>query len=300
LFLKKNNFLIGISIDGTEEIHDCYRLDRGGKPTFHKVIQGLKLLQKYEIEYNVLVCVTKESSKKPLEIYRFFKEMGVRFIQFIPIVERRADSQTIDLGLRHATPSSLCDTLQPHKLSPWSVDSEEYGEFLIRVFDEWIRKDVGEVHVMNFEWALSSWVGLPASVCIFSERCGNALVMEHNGDVFSCDHYVYPTHRLGNIVSDSLESIVNLESQIEFGENKKNGLPLDCLECEFLFACHGECPKHRFLEDSNGELGLNYLCRGYKRYFAHINPYMKVLSKFIQEGIPCYKIMDLLAQGSKK
>lgn len=189
-FLRDHRFMVGLSLDGPEFIHDRYRVDRGKKPTFQKVMRALTLLQEFAVEYNVLACVTRESSQHPLEVYRFFKEQGFRFIQFIPIVERTPDSIAEVLGLRHAAPSSPKQEGEQREVTPWTVEPEAYGDFLIRIFDEWVRHDVGTVHIMNFEWALTSWLGLPATVCIFSDRCGRAVVMEHNGDLYSCDHYV--------------------------------------------------------------------------------------------------------------
>jgi uncharacterized protein len=205
-FLSENNFLVGLSLDGPEEIHNKFRVDRGGKPTFHKVLASLHNLQEYNIQYNVLTCVTNESSNYPLEIYHFFKNEGVEYIQFIPIVERAANEQAKELGLRHATPNSMME--EEVQLAPWTVNPEKYGDFLIKIFDEWVRNDVGRVNVMNFESALVAWMGLPATVCIFSETCGRAAIIEHNGDVYSCDHYMYPDYKLGNIQTQTFKEMI--------------------------------------------------------------------------------------------
>jgi uncharacterized protein len=268
-FLAMHNFLVGLSLDGPEQIHDQYRIDRGGKPTFELVMRGLSLLKKHQVEFNVLTCVTRDSAYKPLEIYRFFKEQGIQFIQFIPIVER----DSLRIG-----------ELQP-AVTPWTVESETYGEFLIQIFNEWVRQDVGDTFIMNFEWALAAWTGIPSSICIFSEECGTALAMEHNGDLFSCDHYVDPQFQLGNI-KDGLVNIVNQPLQAAFGKSKRDSLPSLCTNCEFLFACHGECPKNRFLVSEQDEPGLNYLCASYKKFFKYINPYMNVMKQLLQAGLP--------------
>ncbi|WP_338452693.1 anaerobic sulfatase maturase [Niallia oryzisoli] len=291
-FLAENNFLVGLSLDGPEQIHDNYRVDRGGKPTFHRVLKTLRNLQKYNISYNVLTCVTKESSQYPLEIYQFLKNEGVKFIQFIPIVERMADEQATALGLRHATPYSINE--EGVHLAPWTVNSEKYGDFLITIFDEWVRHDVGEVTVMNFESSLVAWMGLPATVCIFAETCGKAAIIEHNGDVYSCDHFMYPDYKLGNVQSQTFQEMIDSIQQYEFGQAKKNSLPKYCQTCEVKFACNGECPKHRFLTTPDGEAGLNYLCAGYKKYFTHIHRYMKAMVQLLEHGLPASKIADLI------
>jgi uncharacterized protein len=271
-FLATHHFLVGLSLDGPEPIHDQYRIDRGGKPTFEFVMRGLSLLKKHQVDFNVLACVTRESAYKPLEIYHFFKEQGIEYIQFIPIVER-------DWGVP-----------QP-AVTAWTVESKMYGEFLIQIFNEWVRKDVGEVFVMNFEWALAAWAGIPSPICIFAEECGSALVMEHNGSLFSCDHYVKPEFQLGNI-NDGLIHLVNQPLQQAFGKNKRVTLPSVCQNCEVRFACHGECPKNRFLVSEQNEPGLNYLCESYKKYFKHIHPYMNGMNQLLQAGLPASFIKE--------
>jgi uncharacterized protein len=293
-FLAENDFLVGLSLDGPEEIHDNYRVDRGGQPTFHRVLKTLHNLQKYNVSYNVLTCVTKESSTKALEIYRFLKKEGVQFIQFIPIVERLADKQAQALGLRHATPASIHG--EDVHLAPWTVEPEKYGDFLITVFDEWVREDIGTVNVMNFESSLVSWMGLPATVCIFAETCGKAAIIEHNGDVYSCDHFMYPDYKLGNIQTDTFKEMMDSIQQHQFGQAKKTTLPAYCQSCEVKFACNGECPKHRFLTTPDGEAGLNYLCAGYKKYFTHIHRYMKAMVQLLENGMPASAIKDVIKQ----
>lgn len=290
-FLSKNNFLVGLSIDGPETVHDRYRLDKTGRSTHAMVLNSLKMMQKYGVETNVLVTVNRESSRHPLEVYRFFKELGVRFIQFIPIVEREADSEADNLGISLAAPPSLTQEAQTATVTHWSVTPQEYGEFLTRIFKEWVRNDVGNIFVMNFEWTLGAWAGMPAGVCYLSPRCGLNLIIEHNGDIFSCDHFVYSAYRLGNILEDDLRETVFSERQIAFGAAKETGLPQYCRDCEVLFSCRGGCPKHRFARSPHGEPGCNYLCSGFKRFYHYVDPYMKHMVKLIRNGIPVNKIM---------
>lgn len=288
-FLKENDFLVGISIDGTEEIHDRYRHDKGGKGTFKKVMKGLSYLQKYEIPFNALCCVTKESAYHGELIYSFFKTANVKFIQFIPIVERKPNAAARQLGLRLGSP-----TEGSAEVTEWSVEPETYGDFLIQIFDKWIRNDVGNIHVMNFEWALSAWLGLASTVCVFAKECGRALVMEHDGSVYSCDHYVYPEYRLGSLITSTPENLAQSAKQKRFGADKQEKLPNYCRNCPAEFACHGECPKHRFIKTPDDEPGLNYLCAGYKKYFRHIHPYMKAMCQLIENDLPAAKVMEAI------
>jgi uncharacterized protein len=293
-FLKENDFLVGLSLDGPRNLHDYYRVDKKGNPTFTKVLSALNLLKKYEIPFNVLVSVTRESSEKPLEVYRFLKEQGVKFIQFNPIVERTPDQIAQEIGLRHSTPLANNEEGQESLVTDFSVEQGVYGSFLIEIFDEWVRNDVGSIYIMNFEWALESWLGLPSTVCIFSQECGSALAIEHNGDIYSCDHYVYPDYYLGNIREHKLNDMVESSKQRAFGGNKKNSLPKQCLNCEVKFACNGECPRHRFMRTHDNEPGLSYLCTDYKSFFYHIHPYMKVMVQLIENGLPASKVMDVI------
>ena len=278
IFLKKHNFLVGVSIDGPPKLHDAYRVDKKGLPTYKKVIRGIKLLQKYQIEFNTITVVNKINSKKPIEVYNFLKKIGSTYIQFIPLVERLPDAGSKELGFDLASPPKITEeVLLP--VTEWSVESRQYGNFLTAIFDEWLKYDIGKVFVQLFDVALGNWSGLqPNSLCVFSETCGKAVALEHDGSLYSCDHYVYPSHKLGNLASTSLGDMINSERQKLFGEAKKNNLPNYCRQCEFKFACHGECPKHRFLRTPDGEYGLNYLCLGYKRFFSHIKPHMDLLS----------------------
>ena len=291
-FLKKHNFMVGISLDGPKEIHNRYRLDRKGKGTFNQVLRGLRLLQKHKVDYNVLASVARETAKHPLEVYRFLKKEGVEFIQFTPIVERMLDTDSRRYGLRLAGPAVLDREEQQTELTPWSVIPEEYGDFLIDVYEEWVRHDVGTVFVMNFEWALNAWIGNPSPVCIHAKQCGRCVVMEHNGDVYSCDHCVYPEYRVGNILKDSLAQIVERSCSSGFGVMKETALPRRCRECEVRAACEGGCPKHRFAKTHYNEPGLHYLCAGYKKFFLHIRKYLKAMTQLLENGFPVTYVMD--------
>ncbi|MFP5108425.1 anaerobic sulfatase maturase [Neobacillus sp. C211] len=292
-FFSAERFLVGLSLDGPEAIHDKYRIDRGGKPTFELVMKGISLLKKHHVEFNVLTCVTRHSAYKALEIYHFFKQQEIQYIQFIPIVEREVNEGAAELSLRHATPPSFLVEEAQQTVTPWTVEPEMYGDFLIQIFNEWVLKDAGSVFVMNFEWALAAWIGIPSPICIFAEECGRAVAMEHNGELFSCDHYVYPEYRLGNI-TDGLLNSINHPAQLAFGRKKRDTLPSVCRSCQVRFACQGECPKHRFLVSDQNEPGLNYLCASYKKYFTHITPYMKIMKQLLQDGLPASYIKEIL------
>lgn len=289
-FLKEYNFMVGISLDGPKEIHDRYRRDKSGKGSFDSAIHGLRLLQKHGVEYNVLVSVARETAHHPLAVYQYLRNVGVEYIQFTPIVERTGSSMQHE-GLRLAAPPSLPQE-EPGKVTPWSVDPEEYGDFLIAVFEEWVRNDVGTVFVMNFEWAINAWIGNPSPVCVHAEQCGGSLVVEHNGDVYACDHCVYPEFLLGNVFSRSLPSLVEKSSQSGFGLTKETALPLQCRECEVIAACRGGCPKHRFTHTLGNESGLHYLCRGYRKFFRHIRKYLRVMTQLLENDLPVSLVME--------
>jgi uncharacterized protein len=293
-FLKKNNFMVGISLDGPKEIHDRYRRDRKGNGSFEQVMRGLKLLQEHKVDCNVLACVARESAKHPLDIYRFFKEEGVEFIQFTPVVERMPDSSSREIGLRLAGPAALDRKDQQGEVTPWSVIPEEYGDFLIAIYEDWVRHDVGTVFVMNFEWALNAWIGNPSPVCIHARTCGRSVVIEHNGDVFACDHCVYPQYKLGNIISDTMPEMVAKSLRSGFGVAKESALPRWCKECEVLAACQGGCSKHRFQTTYYDEPGLQYLCAGYKRFFLHIRKYLRAMATLLENGLPASRVMDAI------
>jgi len=290
-FLKRHGFMVGISLDGPREIHDRYRCDRQGNGSFDAVMRGLKLLQKHSVEYNVMASVARETARQPLEVYRFFKAEGVEFIQFVPVIERPPAAEEQALGLNLAGPAAL-DREEPNtEVTPWTVLPEEYGDFLIAIYEEWVRKDVGTTFVMNFEWALNAWIGNPAPVCIHARQCGRSLVIEHDGDLFACDHYVYPHYRLGNVLTDDLSAMVEKLLQTGFGVSKETALPRWCRECEVLAACQGGCPKHRFAQSHYGEPGLHYLCAGYSKFFLHIRKYLRAMTTLLEHGVPVSEVM---------
>src|SRR5271157_5809110 len=290
-FLAENHFLIGISIDGPAELHDFYRVDKGGAPTFDRVMRGLRYLKKHQVEFNALTVVNRQNSQHPLRVYRFLKGIGCQFMQFIPIVERVAKAANPD-GLVLISPRD------PHAadVSEWSVEPRQYGVFLCTIFDEWVQKDVGNYFVQLFDVALESWLGLVPSLCVFRPTCGAAMALEHNGDLCSCDHYVYPENKLGNIMEQPLAALVNSAQQRSFGLDKRDSLPRYCRECDVRFACNGECPKHRFISTPDGEPGLNYLCAGYKIFFHHVDPYMKFMADELRHQRPPANIMSWIRQ----
>jgi len=294
VFLKKNNFIVGISMDGPQEIHNRYRRNRKGEGSFDQVMRALELLQKHKVEYNVLACVAKETAEKPLEVYRFFRDTGVKFIQFAPVVERLPDTESAKAGLRLASPAALDRENKAKEVTPWSVVPEAYGDFLIAVYEEWVRHDVGRIFVMNFEWALNAWIGNPSPVCIHAQQCGRSLVMEHNGDVFACDHCVYHEYRLGNIKTDQLSQMAKKSLASGFGISKEKMLPDDCKECEVLVACRGGCPKHRFATTFDDKPGLQYLCEGYKKFFLHIRKYLRAMTQLLDNNMPASLVMDAI------
>lgn len=275
-FLKEYDFLVGLSLDGPRELHDAYRHDRGGGPVFDRVAAAARLMKAQGVEFNILCTVNAANGDHPLEVYRFFRdEIGASYIQFIPIVERDNDT-----GYQEGT-----------AVTGRSVRPEQFGRFLIAVFDEWVRRDVGRTFVLNFDWVLGAWVYGQSPVCVFQPACGGALVLEHNGDLYSCDHFVEPEHRLGNILETPLTELAVSARQLRFGEDKRDTLPRMCRECEFLFACHGECPKNRILETPDGEPGLNWLCAGLKAFFAHSRGPMQVMADLVRRGKPAELVM---------
>ena len=293
-FLKQHHFMVGISLDGPQEIHDRYRRDRHGNGTFDAVMRGLRLLQKHQVEFNVLACVARDTAARPLEVYRFLRDQGVEFIQFTPIVERVPDVPSRQLGLRLSGPARL-DRKEPQvSVTPWTVVPEEYGDFLIAIYEEWVRQDVGKIFVMNFEWALNAWIGNPSPVCIHAETCGRSIAVEHNGDVYACDHCVYPNYRLGNVTTARLSGMVARSLSSGFGVSKAMALPRWCRECDVVAACQGGCPKHRFATSGYDEPGLQFLCQGYKKFFLHICKYCHAMTQLLAYGLPASNIMDVM------
>lgn len=286
-FFAQNHWLVGISIDGPQPDHDHYRLTAAGKPSWQKVMQGIKLLKKHGVEWNAMAVVNAYNANHPLEFYRFFKENGCQFLQFTPIVERltrHEDGRTL---------ASLADK-DEISLSEASVAPEQWGYFLCAIFDEWVRKDVGKIFVEIFDCTLANWMGISPGICAYSKECGHAGVMEHNGDVYSCDHFVFPEYKLGNIRDHSLIDMLYGEQQQEFSRLKHSSLPRQCKECDMEFACHGECPKNRFMKDKYGDSGLNYLCPGYYHYYQHVAPYMDYMKQELMSQRPPSNIMKVL------
>ena len=288
-FFKEHDFLIGLSLDGPRELHDAYRVDKRGRPTFDNVMRGLRLLQKHGVEYNLLATVNRVTADHPLEVYRFLRdEAGTDWIQFIPVVER-INEDGLTLYQEGTT------------VSDRSVRPEQFGLFLSAIFDEWVRRDVGRVYVQTFEAAVRNWLGMPSSgMCVFNETCGLGLAIEHNGDLYSCDHYVEPDYLLGNIQDEHMVEMVASDRQIGFGEDKRDSLPQYCLDCDVRFACHGECPKNRFLTTPDGEPGLNYLCAGFKHFFHHVDFPMKIMAGLIRRDRQAAEVMQILAREEAK
>jgi len=293
-FLAANKFLVGLSLDGPAALHDTFRVDKRRQPTFDQVMRGLTLLKQHRVDFNTLTVVNRANSQQPLEVYRFLKSVGSQFLQFIPLVERAAPAEMKNAGYDFASPPLPGRMETVSAVTSWSVEAEQYGNFLCAIFDEWVRQDVGETFVQLFDVALGNWLGLGSSLCVFAEKCGVALALEHNGDLYSCDHYVYPRHKLGNVMNQSLGAMVNSPRQIKFGNDKLDSLPTFCRECDVRFACNGECPKHRFLPAPGGENGLNYLCAAYKKFFHHIDPHMKTMARLLEHDQAPARIMDLL------
>lgn len=286
-FFAQNHWLVGISIDGPQPYHDHYRLTAAGKPSWKKVMQGIKLLKKHGVEWNAMAVVNAYNANHPLEFYRFFKENGCQFLQFTPIVERltrHEDGRTL---------ASLADKNEI-SLSEASVAPEQWGYFLCAIFDEWVRKDVGKIFVEIFDCTQANWMGISPGICAYSKECGHAGVMEHNGDVYSCDHFVFPEYKLGNIRDHSLIDMLYGEQQQEFSRLKHSSLPRQCKECDMEFACHGECPKNRFMKDKYGDSGLNYLCPGYYHYYQHVAPYMDYMKQELMAQRPPSNIMKVV------
>jgi uncharacterized protein len=297
-FLAEHKILVGVSIDGPRELHDHYRVDKGNAPTFDRVMRGLEKLKDHKVEFNTLTVVNRLNSQYPLEVYRFLKEIGSGFMQFIPVVERQAAEPGPD-GLVLINPTFDRSRGDRHaEVTDWSVEPLAYGRFLAQIFDEWVKKDVGRTFVQLFDVALESWLGMEASLCVFRKTCGSALAMEHTGDLYSCDHFVYPENKLGNIMETNLEQMTGSQQQKNFGLDKRDSLPRMCRECDVRFACNGECPKHRFITTPDGEPGLNYLCTGYKHFFHHIDPYMQFMATELRAGRPPANIMRIVGSSA--
>lgn len=298
-FFKENNFLVGISIDGPKDFHDEYRRDKMGRPSFHRVMKGIELLKKHEVEFNCMAVVNDYNVDYPLEFYRFFKDIGCQYIQFTPIVERlRKKDHADNISLLKLATAKEGD--HEADLAPYTVPADKWGDFLCTIFDEWVKEDVGKIFIQIFDSTLANWVGENPSVCTMTKTCGHAGVMEFNGDVYSCDHFVFPEYRLGNIYNETLTSMMYSDEQQTFGNDKFDKLPQQCRECDVLFTCYGECPKNRFIKDKYGNTGLNYLCKGYYKFFNHVMPYMDFMKKELLAQRPPANIMKWVKEGNPK
>lgn len=290
-FFRQHNFLIGISIDGPARLHDTYRVRAGGRPTFSDVLRGLGVLRDHGVDFNTLTVVSRANLRHGRDVYRFLKNQGVRFMQFIPLVERLGnDNSLIQLPIVGDAPAGM---------APWSVPPAGFGRFLGDVFDEWVKGDVGGIFVQLFDVFLGQWLGEPASLCVFAENCGHALALEHNGDLYVCDHYVYPGYRLGNIRETPLDTLARAPEQHRFGRAKSTTLPKYCQECAYRFACNGGCPKHRFAAAPTGEPGLNYLCQSYRGFLGHSEGPMKTMADLLRQGRPAAGVSALLGHNRK-
>jgi len=273
-FFKDNNFLVGISVDGPQHCHDVYRKTMDNRPSFYQVMRGLALLKKHDVEFNIMGVVNDYNVNFPLEFYNFFKSIDCRYIQFAGIVEK-VDGD----------------------FAPWNVPSEKWGDFLIAIFDEWVKQDVGTFFIQYFDSTLANWMGVSPGICIQAKICGHAGVMEFNGDVYSCDHFVYPEYKLGNINNRTLTEMMYSDEQIKFGNDKYDKLPSQCKNCKYLFACNGECPKNRIIKTDSGEEGLNYLCKGYYKFFDHVAPYMDFMKNELDNQRSPMNVMDAVKNG---
>ena len=288
-FFHDQGWLIGVSLDGPEAYHDAFRRTRGGGPSFRNVIRGIDILNRHAVEWNALAVANRLNGDHPLSFYRFFKNIGCQYIQVTPVVERLA---------HHDDGRQLASLVDEGQLAPFSIRPKQWGNFLCTIFDEWVRHDVSMFFFNIFDATLANWVGVAPGLCTMAKHCGHAGVMEHNGDVYSCDHFVFPEYKLGNIHEQSLVEMMYSERQRRFGRAKADSLPTQCRECQWLNACHGECPRNRFIRTANGEPGLNYLCEGYRQYFSHVAPYMDVMKRLLGEKRPPAEIMDMLATGA--
>jgi len=297
-FFKRENFLIGVSIDGPAELHDAYRVTRSGKGTHEEVMRGIEVLKRHKVDFNTLTCVNRANQDKGPEVYAFLKGIGSRYMQFIPIVERLPDDEAKRLGLWHSTPPKFAeeDDNLDAPVTEWSVQPKAYGRFMWSIFKRWVQQDVGKIYVQLFDVALGKWAGERGGLCIFSEECGRALALEHDGSLYSCDHYVYPDFKVGNIKEQSMAAMVDSAFQKGFGKAKKSTLPKYCRECEVRFACNGGCPKQRFLVTPEDEKGLNYLCSGYRFIFNKMDPYMRAMADLLQERQPPALVMRMIRE----
>ena len=281
-FFRDNDFLVGISVDGPQDIHDKYRKDKGGAPTFDKVMRGVSLLYRNNVQYNTMTTVNHASEGRGLEVYEFLKSIGSRYMQFMPVVEHvKYPAGKNGKPLKYARPHIVDPSEEGASIAPWSVGSMAFGKFMCEIFDSWVLADVGRYFVNLFDAALARWCGVMPGTCAYAETCGGNSVIEHNGDVYPCDHFVYPQYRLGNILENDLRTMMTSQEQIRFGISKRNSLPGRCVRCRYRFACNGECPKHRFNVTESGQTGLNALCDGYFMFYSHVEPYMDKMKELL-------------------
>ena len=281
---RKHNFLVGISIDGPQDIHDRYRKDKGRNPTFDKVIRGIGLLYSAGVEFNTMSTVNKASEGRGLEVYQFLKSIGSHYMQFMPVLEHvKYPLDKNGKPVKGARPFIVDPHESGAQIAPWSVSDVGFGKFMCDIFDYWVRNDVGRYYVNQFDATLANWYGVQPGTCVYAETCGGNSVIEHNGDMYPCDHFVYPKYLLGNITEKSISDMMSSDLQVKFGIDKRNSLPSKCRRCEWLFTCHGECPKHRFNSTEAGETGLNALCTGYKMFYSHVAPYMDFMKDLLNE-----------------
>ncbi len=291
-FLASNQFLVGVSVDGPERFHDHYRKDVNNNPTFKKVIQSVERLKYHGVSFNTVTVLNNMNIQYPREVYRFLKDFGEGFIQFIPAIEPIGKSIKNNMGSVSEFPLKPTLKNAAAGLSRSSITPGQFADFYIQIFNEWIKKDIGDYFVQFFDVALNNWMGMPSPLCTFSKSCENSGVLEHNGDIYTCDHYVYPEYKLGNIMDSDLAQIMEIQKDIRPG--KSETLPGCCQKCEYLFACNGGCPKHRIIESPDGKPGLNYFCQAYKKIFRHMSPYMDLMKKLLQSGRPAYLIKDYI------
>jgi uncharacterized protein len=295
-FLAQHGFLVGVSIDGPAEIHDTYRKDTRHRGSHERVVRGLRNLQAHEVDYNALVTVNRANVHRGVEVYRYLKNLGVTHIQFIPLVERNPDEKAHTSGLHLSYPPHAQNDAHTGSVTDWSADPQALGKFWCGIYDEWLQGDMPHISIQLFDVALHKWMRLPDALCSAQRVCGNAALLEHNGDLFSCDHYVYPQYKLGNILHTSLDELMQSAQQRRFGEAKDTALPSYCRTCQYLWLCRGGCPKARIQKSPDGEDGLNYFCAAYKTFFTHSTPTMKVIASLLRQGYASERIQQYMLQ----
>lgn len=301
-FLAKEKFLVGLSVDGPPDLTDPFRVTKKGEPVSAKLLASANLMHKHGVEFNTLTCINRLTGDNPKRVYEYLKQqIGSTYMQFIPLVERKSTDLSAGQGydLNKAPILGHWGEDEASPVTSWSVQPEQFGDFLIGIYDQWVRKDVGRIFVNHFDTALSKWVGVPGGTCVSQPTCGRSVALEHNGDVYSCDHYVYPNNKLGNIMTEELADLLDSDFQAEFGNAKRDELPDSCRDCAYLFACNGECPKNRIIKTSDGQFGLNYLCRGLKKFFAYIDEDMTEMTQLLQQERPPAEIMNKYAKRAQ-